>query len=243
MPYVHGLVPGLSSGGRSGRLLRIVVGVVMMAFVAAVAFQCARIGLSGLIVELAQTELERRYPPGRKVPRSELDRIVGIYSDSLGFHAANPWALEALAQLDLGRMRATRMPEEAKAFARGAYRRLREALRERPTSPYLWANLALAKLFLDEIDDEFRAAVGNADRLGPWEPTTQELVLFASLAAWDSLDEPLHRAAQGVLERGATRNALKMLNIARRFRRLDLVCPLKGYYSVAGQDCATPAKR
>ena len=42
---------------------------------------------------------------------------------------------------------------------RGAAEHLRRALLERPTSPNAWANLALAKLFLAELDEEmFRAS-------------------------------------------------------------------------------------
>ncbi len=217
------------------------VAVACAVLLAVVAFESLRLGLGGLIVELAQSESDRRTAPGRTAPKAELDRLAGFYADSLAFHPGNPWALESLGVADLARMRATRSPLEAQALARDAYKRFREALGQKPASPFLWANLALSKLYLDELDDEFRAALRHADELGPWEPSTQEIVLFASLAAWQSSDAAMRRATTAVLERGASRNALKLFGIVKRFQRLDLVCPLPGYHSIAAQDCVAQA--
>jgi hypothetical protein len=47
---------------------------------------------------------------------------------------------------------------------------LRQALAGRPGSPYAWASLAAVKLRLGELDAELDTAVGNARRLGLWEP-------------------------------------------------------------------------
>lgn len=220
---------------------RVVFGLPAIMLLAAIGIECARIGLSGLIVELAQSDFDVRSRSGIAASPTELDRVAARFSDGLRFHSGNPWALEGLALANFARMRASRVPTEAVAHSRESYRRIREALVQRPTSPYLWSNLALAKLYLDEIDDEFLAAVRHADDLGPWEPATQELVLFASLAAWESLDAPMRGSAKRVLERASNRNAEKMLEIVRRFRRLDLLCPLNGYHSIAARDCAKKA--
>ena len=215
-----------------------VVAAAGAVLLAVIAIESIRLGLGGLIVELAHSESDRRIAPGRNAPKAELDWLAGFYADSLAFHPGNPWALEGLGIADLARMRATRSPREAQALARDAYKRFREALRQKPASPYLWSNLALAKLYLNELDDEFRAALRHADELGPWEPSTQEIVLFAGLAAWQSSDAAMRRSTTAVLERGASRNALKLFEIVKRFGRLDLVCPLPGYHAIAARDCA-----
>ena len=177
-----------------------------------VIFQSARLGLSGLIVELAQIEMDRWTFSKRPQPMAEVSRVAGYFSDSLGYAPNNPWALEGLGTLDLARVRLSNAPAEALAFAKDAHGRFRAALRQRPTSPFLWANLALSKVYLDEMDDEFLAALGHADELGPWEPGTQQVVLFAGLAAWDKLDAGQQRALSRVVQRGGRRNALKMFH-------------------------------
>lgn len=200
-------------------------------------FQSARMGLSGLIVELAQSEVDR-WPSARgRVPMSELHRIGNYFSDSLSVAPNNPWALESLGSLDLLSVRASRTPSEAVDFARKAHSQYSSALKERPSSPFLWANLALAKLYLDQIDDIFFSALRHADELGPWEPSTQQVVLFVSLAAWQKLNEDQRQAVRRAVERGGVRNAAKMFEIVKTYRRFDLVCGLSAYHAVGGKAC------
>ena len=205
--------------------------------------QSARLGVSGLIVELAQIEMDRWPASSRAQPMAEVNRVAGYFSDSLGYAPNNPWALEGLGALDLARIRLSMAPAEALAFAKDAHARFRAALRQRPASPFLWANLALSKMYLDEMDDEFLAALGHANELGPWEPGSQQVVLFAGLAAWDKLDAGQRRALSRVVERGGHRNALKMFEIVKSYRRFDLVCGLTSYDAVAGAECRKAADR
>jgi hypothetical protein len=203
--------------------------------------QSARMGIAGLIVELAQREADRLFTLPKAANMSELDRVAGYFSDSLAYAPNNPWALEGFGTQDLARMRQSRRPREALFLAKDARARFREALVQRPTSPFLWSNLALAKLYLDEIDDEFFQALLNADALGPWEPATQQVVLFAGLGAWQRLDARLREVLAGVVERGGARNGQKMFEIVKSYRRFDLVCHLTSYHAVAGVDCPKEA--
>ena len=202
-----------------------------------IAFQSARLGLSGLIVEIAQLEMDRWGVSTRPQPLAEINRVAGYFADSLAYFPANPWALEALGRLDLARMRVSKVPQEALAFAQDARKQFRDALRQRPTSPFLWANLALSKLYLDELDSEFFAALRYANELGPWEPSTQQVVLFAALAAWHRLDAGQRESVVRLVERGALRNSLKIFEIVKSYRRFDIVCGLSSYDVVAGADC------
>ena len=215
--------------------------VVLICLLAMVAARSVQLGVSGLIVELAQRELDHWTAVRRPQPMAEINRVAGFFEDSLAFSPGNPWALEGIGALHLARMRLTPVPEQAVAYARDARSRFREALRQRPTSPFLWANLALAKLYLDEVDAEFLAALRHADELGPWEPASQLVVLFVSLAAWAKLDPGHRRATALVIERGGVHNALKMFDIVKSYGRIELVCGLKGYDVVAGPACAKAA--
>jgi hypothetical protein len=123
------------------------------------------------------------------------------------------------------------------ALTREARTRFRQALFQRPTSPFLWANLALAKLYLDEIDAEFFAALRHADALGPWEPIVQQMTVFAGLAAWQQLDPGLRQVLVRTLERGALRNAEKLAQIVRSYRRFDLICGNSNYSLVVKDEC------
>ncbi len=205
---------------------------------AAVAVQCARFGASGLMVQLAQFEVEHWTTAARAPRAAELSLAGKYFTDALDYLDGNPWALEGLGAVDLANMRASRRPREAVDFVKDARLRFRLALRERPTSPFLWANLALAKLYLNEFDGELKAALRNAEELGPWEPGVQETVVFVGLAAWQDLDQNLKLALARSLERAASRNAERMLKIVKSYGRYDLICAIEKYKVLAGPDCA-----
>lgn len=211
--------------------------IALFLFLLLVTLQSARLGVAGLIVELGQQEVDRWTLSRKPYGISELNRIAGIFNDGLGLVADHPWALESLGALDLARMRLSGNPRAAKAYTQDARIRFRQALYQRPASPFVWANLALSKLYLDEVDGEFFDALRYANELGLWEPAAQQTVLFAGLAAWEKLDAGMRQQMTDVLERGASRNAEKMYAIARSFRRFDLVCGIKSYDLIGGADC------
>ena len=227
--------------GRPRRDLQLAWPVALAVLLVLVAVQAGRLGISGLIVELAQQEVDRWVSTRKPQGMASVNRVAGYYSDSLGYVSDNPWALEGLAAMDLTRVRLSVVPQEAVAHAKAARTHLRRALRQRPTAPFLWANLAVAKLYLDEKDGEFFTALRHADELGPWEPRSQEIFLFVSLAAWDKLQAGQRRAAVLSVERGGVHNALKMFDIVKSYGRIELVCGLKGYDVVAGPACAKAA--
>lgn len=197
--------------------------------------------MAGLFVQTAQFEADRWTSASRTPGVAEISRIAKYFADSLEYAADNPWALEGLGALDLARMRASGIPREALAAARDAHTRFRLALAQRPSSPFLWAKLALTKLYLDEIDSELQAALRHADELGPWEPSVQQTILFVGLAAWQELDPGLRQALARTVERGASRNARKMFEIAKSYGRFDLVCAIAEYKAVGAADCARAA--
>lgn len=211
--------------------------IVLFIALGLVALQSVRLGIAGLIVELGQREIDQwtasRQPQGMR----EISRVARYFTDSLDYAPRNPWAFEALGALDLARMRLSAIPRQALGYTWAARLRFRHALRERPTSPYVWANLALSKLYLDEIDTEFLAALRNADDLGPWEPGSQQTVVFVGLAAWEKLDAGERQRILRSLERGAVWNGEKMLQIVKSFGKLELICPMKGYHGKSGVPC------
>ena len=213
----------------------------LFVFIALVIAQTARLGAAGLFVQTAQFEIDKwtSAPPPRK-PR-DTERAARFFSAGLQIAADNPWALEGIGALDLASMQTSRSPQEALAFTRDGHTRFRQALIQRPTSPFLWANVALAKLYLNEIDYEFFAALQHADQLGPWEPAVQQTILFVGLAAWQELDPPLRQAMARTIERGAPHNTRNMFEIVKSYRRFDLVCAINNYRSIAGPDCGETA--
>ena len=198
--------------------------------------------MAGLFVQTAQIEVEQWTAESRSPRKYEIRNAADSFLDGLDYASDNPWALEGLGALELARMHASTDPREALAVTRSALVRFRQALLLRPTSAFLWANIALTKLYLDEIDGELIAALRHADELGPWEPTVQKRVLFVGLAVWKDLDPSMRQALTKTLERGALRDAPEMLEIVKSYTRYDLVCAIEKYRIIAGPACAMAAQ-
>jgi len=198
--------------------------------------------MAGFYVQLGQNETEQWSPESRVPKADNIERVAGHFSDSLNYVSDNPWALEGVGAMDLAKMRASKIPREALAATRDANLRFRQALRQRPTSPYLWANLALSKLYLDEIDSELSLALRHAEELGPWEQTIQQTVVFVGLAAWQDLDPGARQALLRTIRRGAERNPQKIFQIVKSYTRFDLVCAIEEYRRIGGPDCAKAAQ-
>ena len=216
--------------------------VVLFVLLALIAAQTARLGIAGFYVQLGRNETEQWTPESRAPSARNVERVARHYSDSLKYVSDNPWALEGAGAMDLEKMRASKIPREALAATRDANLRFRQALRQRPTSPYLWANLALSKLYLDQIDGELSAALRHAEELGPWEQSIQQTVVFVGLAAWQDLGPDARQAVPRTIRRGAERNPQKIFQIVKSYTRFDLVCAIEEYRRIGGADCAKAAQ-
>ena len=213
--------------------------VAALAFVllALVTWQSAGLGSAGLQVHLANRETERLKPAPFPADREAMRRATDHLVAGLRHAPGNPWALEGLGMMALRTMRSASGKQQAVAAARDARRYFREALRERPVSPYLWSSLALSKLYLEEFDEEFYTALRHAGELGPWEPGIQQAVVFMGLRAWDGLDSGLRKTLAGAVERSAHRNADAIYRIVKSYGRFDLLCDNDRYRKLVGPDC------
>jgi hypothetical protein len=79
----------------------------------------------------------------------------------------------------------------------------RRSARMRPASPVAWTNVALVKFRLGELNAEFRAAIENAARLGPWEPGVQRTLADIGFAGWRDLSAPVRAVIAGAIERAS----------------------------------------
>lgn len=63
----------------------------------------------------------------------------------------------------------------------------RRALLKKPSWPYLWDDLFLSKIRLEQIDNELTGAMERAVTLGPWEEPVQYDIAFDGLDEWENL--------------------------------------------------------
>jgi tetratricopeptide (TPR) repeat protein len=102
----------------------------------------------------------------------------------------------------------------------------RQATVLRPTSPYSWANVALAKYRLRQWDEEMFLALIAAMRLGPWEPGVQLITSDLGMLLWDYLPQALKAQVLENWSRTAERQAEPLARLAVARNRVAVLCTI-----------------
>jgi len=104
----------------------------------------------------------------------------------------------------------------------------RDALTLRPVSPFYWVDLALVKYRLNELDDEFYAAMDNSVNLGPWEPGVQRVVIDIGLHAWRKLTPDgkaiVVNTIRNSIQHSNIEHAEAVLELVEKYNRVDVIC-------------------
>ncbi|MBL8511082.1 MAG: hypothetical protein JNM52_05505 [Betaproteobacteria bacterium] len=140
---------------------------------------------------------------------------------SLRWDTSNPAIVEQMGTLwvmrgNVGNTIHTSYTEAVRYFERAAVLR--------PTSPYIWANLAWVKYQLGEVDNVFYSALANAINMGPWEREVQMIATDLGLALWDEMPQTLRPMLLQIVQNGQQRYATEIGQIAARRGKLGLVC-------------------
>ena len=104
--------------------------------------------------------------------------------------------------------------------------RYRLSIKERPTWPYTWFDLAKAKIRASEVDDEFKSALRTTMRLGPNERKLQIGILQLGLLTWIELDEQTQGIVMGVVNVVMQREPKKLYLAVEKYNRVELLCSL-----------------
>ncbi|MDH5257316.1 MAG: hypothetical protein OEX07_04895, partial [Gammaproteobacteria bacterium] len=100
----------------------------------------------------------------------------------------------------------------------------RQALVKRPAFGFYWANIAVIKSILGEVDEEFYLSVDRSLVLGAWDPGVQLKIADATLSVWYLLNDEGWTKMISNIERGLTTNAKPIMNMAKRYQVINQVC-------------------
>lgn len=214
--------------------------ILPIAVLCGLSFLAARQTLSDYYSHTAALEIEAWSRPGFRREADALPQVIARLERALAIAPDNAWALEFLGAMQFKTVRGATDPLAAVATARASRDKFRGALRQRPTAAQTWANLALAKQSLGEIDDEFFTALEQSARYGPWEPPVLLLGLQTGLGAWDRASPAQRELILGMRDRAVQQNAALVNRIARDYSRPDLACAPKAPKSADGRPCPRP---
>lgn len=201
--------------------------ITLLAALPLVIYWAAQRGLADVVGLEARYQVDR-WRAGKFVPDAlKLDAIQNDLGKARDLDPANPNLHEDLGRFQAGRVeRDNAYDPEVRAMRQQALMRFRQALELRPTSGHAYANVALMKYRLGEIDQEFSQSLQQAMRRSPWEPQVQLLGIELGLATWqalaDSSREMLKQAIQVQGQWQLVRQKPALQSLLKRYRRLDL---------------------
>lgn len=105
-----------------------------------------------------------------------------------------------------------------------AMRYLARAVEMRPSAPYPWGNLLLARYRSGITQAPFEQMLAETWRLGPAEPGVQVVVADLGLARWDDFGAEGRSATGAAIAAGMRRNPAEMLRISQNRGRLSPAC-------------------
>jgi len=214
--------------------------ILLISLLCGLSFLAARQALSDVYTHTAALEIEAWSRPGFKRDAEALPQVIERLERALATAPGNVWALEFMGPMQFETARRATDPHIAVAAARASHASSRRALQQRPMASQTWANLALAKQSLNEIDAEFFTALEQSARYGPWEPPVLLLGLQLGLGAWDRASPAQREGILQMRDRAAWRDLGSVNRIARDYSRPELACDPKAPktpVAAGGQPC------
>jgi len=90
---------------------------------------------------------------------------------------------------------------EARQYRSRAIEYFRQALALRPSTSFMWAQLAYSKVLNQEVDKETFNAMEKAIVFGPWEEMARLKVIWIGIALWDTLPARLKQRLNKIIAR------------------------------------------
>ena len=102
----------------------------------------------------------------------------------------------------------------------------KQLIQRRPAWPHGWMNFAVAKARLGELDDEFKNALFQLLKTGPWEKNTRPFLIQLSLLSWSVLDANERRLLTDYFIIAQERRTWGVYQAVTSFGRLGLYCSI-----------------
>jgi hypothetical protein len=205
----------------------------------------AMLVVAGLALHRAYGELRLRWLE-QEVVHAEAGLRSGRAIDEtaaaqiLAEHGARSGAIEheLRARMQVLLARQSKVAADRVHLYRAARDHLRAAAVLRPSSPYVWSELAEAKARAGSFDGEFRQAFERALALGPQEPRVLRQLLGVALRDPDRLGSSLDAEIDALVRHYGYHDAARLFELASRYHRAGWLCARADLNTGTARICA-----
>ncbi len=219
--------------------------VVSIVVLLVLLFHVGKRGIADIYAYQARAYVESWVEKNNGLEKSQWDLAFNSLSKALELVPNHADYLEAMASLyqwqvllfEHNQSEAIRTLQQSKLF----YHR---AIEQRPAWPYAWANYALAKHQLNEIDNRYINALQRAVALGAWEPEVQIVIAKATLPRWDELNKSLQQLVVDTTFRALhSFDSKEYVNVLKDYNKLSVLCIKLSRDEVINQACSNQQLR
>jgi len=192
-------------------------------------YHAFRMGVADVLAYKAEYAIKTWEKEKRLPNKSEVGAAVINASSAVSWESANPEYMDLHAQVLLYKALSYWGDNKFDPISALSVELYQRSIKRRPNWPYTWARLALVKSYRREYDAVFYEALGNAVKLGPWEPGVHTTLAAAGLFGWSELNIESRRLVASNIHRGLRFSHSELASIIHRYRRKESVC---GYVTV-----------
>ena len=224
--------------------MRWIVAAFLAGVLLATAIEALNRGLADIYYDPIKKSINVPGWPATRKPLP-LEKALGLISNATRWDPNNPDVLRAQTRL---------WDKQAEAYKQDRYfwqaedPRVREAnlqalaqsrlgLMVRPSSPWLWNEVALMKAKLGEFDEMMQASLRRASELGPMQPRVQTQIAETGLSTWSKLNQETRVSVLETIARAMPGNGRYVLKIAEKHNQLPLLCEIPHIRQHISQIC------
>ncbi len=175
-----------------------------------------------------------RWEGGKAKPKDdEVAAAIAGLRAGLAYEPGNPNLHSDLGRLNFWRVQSGSLVDpESRAGREAALESFRQAALLRSSSGHSWANIALTRYMLGQVDIEFTHALEQTLRWAPWQPQLQLSAIQLGLATWQVLAPSTQQLVADAIRRQANWKLADqkpaLIRLLRGYGRLELGCPWAG---------------
>ncbi len=171
--------------------------------------------------------LDQWYENKKPVSLSDWQELEIFAISSLHINEDNTAMLNALARVyDYRSAKMARSINDRLFYGEKSIQYYRMVIGNRPAWPYGWMNLAQVKARLGRLDDEFKQALFQLLKTGPWERLTLPVIIQLGLFSWHNLDDDSHQLLLDYFLVAQDERAVEVLNMLQSTGQMTFYCRL-----------------
>jgi len=210
--------------GYSNNAKQWIIAVIVVGLVYAL-FNSFNQGIADIYKESAVKQMQSWEGSGHVIDSKQWDQAFESIHQALKHYPNNPEYYSLLGRLY--QWKVYQRPINSRIALENFQQALdyyHQSLAVRPSYAFDWANVALMKSRLSEVDTAFYSAVNKAWTYGQWEPEIQLKLADALLSVWYLLDDKHWNQLVTIVEQGLASYPKEIMRIASQVKVLNKLC-------------------